>query len=79
MRYAAEYMGSPADPADGMLRLGMSSTAGLLLHRYRIGWVGSDRTNRPGTGRKLALAAAARATPELAKKMHRLAALYGRI
>ena len=81
VRYAAEYMGSPADPAEAMLRLGMSSTAGLFVAQMQD-WLGrSDRTNRPGTreGNWRWRMLPGETTPELAKKMHRFAELYGRI
>ena len=81
VRYAAEYMGSPADPAEGMLRLGMSSTAGLFVAQMQD-WLGrSERTNRPGTreGNWRWRMLPGETTPELAKKMHRFAELYGRI
>ena len=81
VRYAAEYMGSPADPAEAMLRLGMSSTAGLFVAQMQD-WLGrGERTNRPGTreGNWRWRMLPGESTPELAKKMHRFAELYGRI
>ena len=81
VRYAAEYMGSPADPAEAMLRLGMSSTAGLFVAQMQD-WLGrSERTNRPGTrkGNWRWRMLPGETTPELVKKMHRFAELYGRI
>lgn len=83
VHYAAEYMGDPVNLAEAMLRLGMSSTAGLFVAQMQD-WLGlgaGHRTNRPGTRednwrwRMLP----GEAAPELAKKMHRFAALYGRI
>lgn len=79
VRYAAEYMGSPADPAEAMLRLGMSSTAGLFVAQMQD-WLGrSDRTNCPGTreGNWRWRMLPGETTPELAKKCTDLRSFTG--
>lgn len=70
VRYAAEYMGSPADPAEAMLRLGMIQH-GRAFCGADADWLGRSEPHQPSRhpGGKLALADAARRDyPRIGKK-----------